>query len=189
MDNEEARSEAVAKIENCISEICTWMKVNALKINEEKTECILFSKSKDKTHMTLLAGTQVVKSQETVKILGVTLETKMSLDQQICSISKSVHMYSRKIKRIRMHLSDFALKTLIQSTVTLCLDYCNSLYYGFTQKSTKKLQQAQNAAPRLNAKISVRDPITNLIKELHWLPVSKRCLLCMDYNSIVLYCT
>ena len=54
------------KIENCITEICTWMKVNALKILEEKTECIIFSKNKDEAHMALLGGTQVVKSQETV---------------------------------------------------------------------------------------------------------------------------
>ena len=43
-------------------EICTWMKANALKINEEKTEYIIFTKSKDEAHMTLLVGTQVVKS-------------------------------------------------------------------------------------------------------------------------------
>ena len=52
-----------------------------MKINEEKTKSIVFSKNTDKAHMTLLAGTNVhvVKSQETVKILGVTLDTKMSL--------------------------------------------------------------------------------------------------------------
>ena len=61
----------------------------ALKINEEKTECIIFSKNKEEVHMTLLAGTQVVKSQETVKILRVTLDTKISLDQQYSSISRS----------------------------------------------------------------------------------------------------
>ena len=47
----------------------------------DKQECIIFSNNKDEAHMTLLAGTQVVKSQETLKILGVTLDTKMSLDQ------------------------------------------------------------------------------------------------------------
>ena len=57
----------------------------------------------DEAHMTLFVGTQVVKSQETVKILGVMLDTKMSLDQQISSISRSVHMYIRKIKWIRMY--------------------------------------------------------------------------------------
>ena len=80
------------------AEICTWMKANALKINEEKTQSITFSKNINEAHMTLLGGTQVVKSQETVRILGVTLDTKISLDQQISSISRSVHMYIRKIK-------------------------------------------------------------------------------------------
>ena len=53
------------------------MKANAIKLNEEKTERIIFSKNTDKAQMTLLAGTQVVKSQETVNILGVTLDIKM----------------------------------------------------------------------------------------------------------------
>ena len=76
---------------------------------------------------------------------------------------------------------------MIQSTVTVRLDYCNSLYYGSTQKSTRKLQLAQNAAARLIAKISIRDPITNILRELHWLPVFKRCqykLLVLTYKIL-----
>ena len=120
-NNVEARSEAMAKLEHCISDICIWMKANALKLNEDKTECIIFSTGKDPVYMTLLAGTQTVKSQDTVKVLGlgVMLDSKMTSNQQISSISRSVHMHIRKIKRIRMYLSDFALKTLIQSTVTV----------------------------------------------------------------------
>ena len=174
-NNAEARSEAMAKLEHCISDICIWMKANALKLNEDKTECIIFSTGKDPVYMTLLAGTQTVKSQDTVKVLGVMLDSKMTLNQQISSISRSVHMHITKIKRIRMYISDFALKTLIQSTVTVRLDYCNSLYYGLSLKSIKKLQLAQNAAARLIAKISMHDPITNVLRELHWLPVTKRC--------------
>ena len=178
-NNAEARSEAMAKLEHCISDICIWMKANALKLNEDKTECIIFSMGKDPV---FLAGTQTVKSQDTVKVLGVILDSKMTLNQQISSISRLVHMYIRKIKRIRMYLSDFALKTLIQSTVTVRLDYCNSLYYGFSLKSIKKLQLAQNAAARLIAKILMRDPITNVLRDLHWLSVTKRC----QYKLLVL---
>ena len=136
-NNAEARSEVMAKLGHCISDICIWMKANALKLNEDKTECIIFSKGKDPVYMTLQAGTQTVKSQDTVKILGVMLDSKMTLNQQISSISRSVHMHIRKIKRIRMYLSDFALKTLIQYTVTVRPDYCNSLYYALSLKSIK----------------------------------------------------
>ena len=56
-NNAEARSEAMAKLEHCISDICIWMKANALKLNEDKTECIIFSTGKDPVYMTLQAGT------------------------------------------------------------------------------------------------------------------------------------
>ena len=51
-----------------------WMKANAIKLNEDKTECILLSTGKGPAYMTLLAGTQTVKSQDIVKVLGVMLE-------------------------------------------------------------------------------------------------------------------
>ena len=108
-NNVEARSEAMAKLENCISDICIWMKTNALKLNEDKTECIIFSTCKDPVYMTLLAGTQSVKSQDTVKVLSVELGSKMTLNQQISSISRSVHMHISKIKRIKMYLPDLAI--------------------------------------------------------------------------------
>ena len=67
------------------------MKANALKLNEKKNDCIVFSMSKDRVHMPLLAGTQTLKSKDTVKVLGVLLGSKMTLDQQISNIGRSVH--------------------------------------------------------------------------------------------------
>ena len=86
-NNVEARSEAMAKLENCISLICIWMKANAIKLNEDKTECIIFSTDKDPVYMTLLSGTKSVKSQDVVKVLGLVLNSKMTLNQQISSIN------------------------------------------------------------------------------------------------------
>ena len=47
------------------------MKANAIKLNKEKPEYIVFSKNKNKAHMTLLAGTQVAKSQHCKNTWGV----------------------------------------------------------------------------------------------------------------------
>ena len=35
-------SECVTKLENCVRDIKLWMRTNLLKLNDEKTECILF---------------------------------------------------------------------------------------------------------------------------------------------------
>ena len=58
-------------------------------------------------------------------------------------------MNIRKIRHIRPYLTVYAVKTLVQTTVTVRLDYCNSLYNGLTVGTMKKLQIAQNAAARL----------------------------------------
>ena len=55
------------------------------------------------------------------------------------------------------------------------LDYCNMLYFGITEARLRKLQSVQNSAAHLikkrtNQQIST----TDLLKQLHWLPVKKR---------------
>ena len=81
-------------------------------------------------------------------------------------------MNIRKIRRIKKYLTYEAFKILVQCTVTVRLDYCNSLYCGLPLQTIKKLQLAQNAAARLIAKISPRESIPHILIDLHWLPVT-----------------
>ena len=57
-DTEDARFAAIVKLQACISDICEWMRANALKLTETKTECIVFCRHKDPTDITLTIGTQ-----------------------------------------------------------------------------------------------------------------------------------
>ena len=111
----------------------------------------------------------------TVKILGVTLDTTMTLDNHITNTVRSVNMQLRKISTIRRYLSDSAVKTVVPSTVISRLDYCNSLYAGLPKKQINRLQLSHNNAARLISLTSRRDHITPVLNELHWLPVYKRC--------------
>ena len=127
-DNEDARSAAIVKLQTCISDICEWMRANALNLNETKTECIVFSRNKDPTSITVQwAHSQL---QHTVKILGVTFDNYMTFENHASIICRSIHMNIRKIRRTRKYLTYEAVKTLVQCTVTVRLDYCNSLYCG-----------------------------------------------------------
>ena len=76
-DTEDARFAAIVKLRACISDICEWMRANALKLNETKTECIVFCRNKDPTNITLTIGTQSINSQRRVKIFGVTSFSKL----------------------------------------------------------------------------------------------------------------
>ena len=72
-------------------------------------------------------------------------------------------MHIRKINSIRKYLSKETTLTLVNATVLLRLDYCNSIYTGLPQKTLHKLQLVQNAA-------------------LNWLQVLQRC----QYKILVL---
>ena len=132
-----------------------------LPMSKTKTECIVFSRNKDPTSITVTVGTQSIDSQHTVKILGVTFDNNMTFQNHVSNIWRSIHMNIRKIRRIRKYLTYEAVKTLVQCTVTVRLDYCNSLYCGLPLKTIKKLQLAQNAAAGLIAKISISHNYTH----------------------------
>ena len=125
---------------------------NTLKINEDKTEFIIFNtKGNSGNKFTIEIGNNVIHMSEHVKILGVYLDTAMTLEKQISTTCRTAYtcMQIRIINSIRQYLTESAAKTTIQMMVVSRLDYCNSLYNGLPMKSIKKLQLAQNSAARI----------------------------------------
>ena len=55
------------------------------------------------------------------------------------------------------------------------LDYCNALLASASQTQIDRLQRAQNHAARVVLRKKMRDHVTPLLRELHWLPVKYRC--------------
>ena len=112
---------------------------------------------------------------EHVKILGVYLDTAMTLEKQISTTCRTSYMQIRRINSIRQYLTETAAKTIIQMMVVSRLDYCNSLYNGLPMKSIKKLQLAQNSAARIIDRTPRRAHMTPVLRDLQWLPIVKRC--------------
>ena len=72
------------RLQNCIADITEWMSNNILKINEDKTEFIIFNtKGNSGNKFTIEIGNNVIHMSEHVKILGVYLDNAMALEKQI----------------------------------------------------------------------------------------------------------
>ena len=76
-----------------------------------------------------------------------------------------------------------ATKTLVQAFISCCLDYCNSLLYGVTDKLMRQVQSVQNAAARLITGAKRREHITPILRQVHWLPVRRRVEFKMAVQS------
>ena len=175
-DSYKSTKEDVSK---CISHISSWMASNKLKLNPDKTEVIAVSTPnllKDVKNDIVELNETNLSIQNSVKYLGVQIDSSLSMSSQINSISKSCFLELRRISSIRKFLSHDAVKTLVCSKVLPRLDYCNSTFIGMTDYNFTRLQRIQNCAAKLIYKKRKYDHVTPLLHDLHWLPVRARCI-------------
>ena len=141
-------NETIHRVENCVSDIQTWMERNLLKLNEDKTEIILFSKKSMENlfgNISLSFGGSVIQPVKKVKNLGCWLDNTLSMDTHAQAIVRSCYFQLRKIKHIRQYLS------IIHSLVISKLDYSNALLAGAPKTVTNTLQRVQHMAARVVA--------------------------------------
>ena len=79
----------------------------------------------------------------TVKNLGVTLDSNLSMSQHISNTYKAAYIQIRHISSIRHFLTTQETLTIVCSLVLSCLGYCNSLLLGCPQYLLDKLQMQQ----------------------------------------------
>ena len=167
---------AIIMLQNCILEVIKWMTSNAFKINEEKTEFIFFNSTNiPSTSYTLQIGDNSIPLSGQVKILGVTLDSTMTLAGQIAATCRSSYMHIRRINTIRQYLTNDAVKNTDTIFGDITFRLLQHHLYGLPMKSIKRLQLTQNAAARLIRRIKNRAHITPVLRDLHWLPVVKLC--------------
>ena len=87
-------SQALGKINICISDFRRCMILNKLKINDAKTEFIVFISpilKHDFSDLSVNVGGNVIKPSEEVRDLGVILDQTLSFDDHISTICQSAH--------------------------------------------------------------------------------------------------
>jgi hypothetical protein len=166
------------RIEACLDDISDWMRSNLLKLNQDKTELIIFAPKnhvRDFENCHLSFDGTVVSDVSSVRNLGVIFDKTLTMEKQVSTITKSCFFHIRNIGRIRSYITKDACKTLVNSLVTSRLDYGNAMLYGLPANLTNKLQRVQNTAARIISRAKKQDHITPTLVTLHWLPVNYRC--------------
>ena len=111
-----------------------------------------------------------------VKNLGVQMDNQLTFEQQVVHLKQNCFRTLRNICKIRFLLTRSQLKTIVNSLVVSCLDYCNCLYFGIAERLTNQLQLIQNAAAKAVTKKYKYDHLGEDLKELHWLQIKKRVI-------------
>ena len=176
----------ILNLEKCLCDISVWMSQNKLKLNNDKTEIILFGSKKHLAELNIkslsVAGTDVSVASEPVRNLGAMFDSQLIMAAHVKSVVKKSSFHLRNIGKARRVLTEDATKTVMQSLVMSRLDYCNALLIGIQQDLIAKLQRLQNSAARIVSRTRKYEHITPVLIKLHWLPIK----FCIQFKVLLL---
>ena len=166
----------IIHLEKCLCDISVWMSQNKLKLNNDKTEIILFGSKKHLAELNIkslfVVGTDVSVASEPVRNLGAMFDSQLIMAPHVKRVVKKSSFHPRNIGKARHVLTEDATKTVMQSPVMSRLDYCNALLIGIQQDLIAKLQLLQNSAARIVSRTRKFEHITPVLIKL--LPIKFR---------------
>ena len=167
----------VHRLEQSLAQTKEWMFLNKLKMNESKSEIILFGNKRQviKAQTTgVHVGDCVVEKSESVNYLGVTLDSDFTFQAQIAKKCSKASFGIHLLRGIVKYLSLKSAKIVASALVLSHLDFSNSLYSGLPAVRTQPLQRIQNYAAKVVLNRRKFDSSYQSLKDLHWLPISYR---------------
>ena len=185
LDTDSSQASAAIKIEACIADVKTWMVENKLKLNDDKTEVIVFSSYWQK-HKVKLSNIQIgehsIVPSSTAKNLGVIFDSHLFMDKQVGSICRKGFYHLRRIGKLRKFITPDALLSVMHAYVSSQLDCNNALLQGISGKLLGKIQLVQNSAARMITRSRRSSPATPDLIKLHWLPIRQR----ISFKTLIL---
>ena len=172
-------------MEACTADIKLWMTENLLQQNDAKMNYMIVASPQhlSKTILpTLNIGGFEIHPSESVKNVGVIFDKCLTMEEQVNQMCKSANRQLYMIGKIRNALSRRSAEKLVHAFVTTNIDNGNALLYGIKKEDSIKIQRVLNTGARTIFKKCKYDPVTQLLRELHWLPVEKR----IDYKILMM---
>ena len=187
-NQEAAQDRCITTIQNCIEEVRSWMRANMLKLNEDKTEFVVFGTQYQLAKISSIEiriGSECVMPVEHVRNLGFFMDRFMKNAVHINKICSQMFVLLKNISLIRSRLDNTTTKILVQALCLSKMDYCNSLLAGSTEYQLDKLQRTQNMACRVICNLGKFDQVSTSMAGLHWLRICQRIaykLACLVYK-------
>ena len=157
-------SELLHSMQSCISDVKAWATANMLKLNDNKTELMLFTSKRTK-HLhslptSITVGNAQIPFNKSVKNLGFTLDCHLTMNAHVSNIARTCYFELRRLASIRRFLTSTATVTLVSAFVLSRIDYCSSLLFGSTHDVTSHLQRIWNYAARVILRLPKSSSIT-----------------------------
>ena len=139
------------KSQATLNTIAKWTETNKMKLNEEKTQYMVFSRSDTEMATRLSLNGKTIQRTESTKLVGVWLTTWLDWDRNTKEICKKA--YSRmtmisKLKYVGVPVKD--LITIYVLYIRSVLEYCSVLWHStLTQSQSQSIERVQKTSLKI----------------------------------------
>jgi hypothetical protein len=111
-------STAIQRLEECIAHVKAWIEQNMLKLNDSKTEVIIFKPPRFHVDIpSVCVGVSNIMPTPVVRNLGSWFDQHMNMQDHIKKICSSAYFHLRNIAAIRNALTEDATTQLIPDSL------------------------------------------------------------------------
>ena len=124
-----------------------------------------------------------------ITTLSVTLDSNLTINKHVSSVSKSAYYSFKALRHIRPVLTCDMARAVAASLTQTRLGYVNSVLIGTSRSNINKLQRVQDCLAKIVLQDYYNSP-TSLLSEIHWLPVNRELIskllhLCTSHLLLV----
>ena len=128
------------------STLLGWFQDNFLKLNEKK--CHLFMSSCN-DNISLSVGNEKITNENTVKLLGITFDSKLKFNNHISKLCKNANKKLHALSRISNYISQDKLRAMMKAFIESEFNYCPLIWMFHDRSLNNRINQVHERALRL----------------------------------------
>ena len=130
--------EATLKLSNDTHLILNWFRINSMVANPGKFQIVFLGSNIDNSKITFMIENERVNSRSEVKLLGITIDDKLSFTSHIENLCSTAHNRLRALARILKFIYFEQAKRLSEAYLMSTFTYC-PLIWMYCSKAAKNL--------------------------------------------------
>ena len=171
----------IARLSDTARAVVAWAQSSGLRLNVGKTKAIIFGSKYNinLVHELQLPGIEVddgvvVPFVDTVKNLGVIMDSKLTWKEHVDHVTKTVNRVLYSLKFFKSSTTEALRKQLVDALAMPHIDYCSIVFLDVNDRLREKLQKSQNSCVRYICGVKWDEHITPYRFRIGWANVDER---------------
>ena len=138
----------VEKLQLGTSEAVDWLEKNCMLANPDKFKSIILHKTYNIIGQPIKIKNEIIKSDQHVKSLGITIDNKLNYKKHITKLCKTASAKLNALRRNTKYLNFDQRKYFVHAYVLSTFNYSNSVWHFCGLTETHKMEKIQERAIR-----------------------------------------